>query len=167
MIVSQNHYLNKILDVHPLPLFRFSPVCWWPPAVQPPSLTSLTWTSCSSTGLQQHLNLIVIIITFRLNLIVIIITFRLAYLPASLNTYINDTFEDGKEVAYELYEDIKEEVVAKSEIQVDALTKLLESFVERVMRIRQSAESVSKSTELVDAWPLYVVFASNTVVWLH
>ena len=76
--------------------------------------------------------------------------YRLAYLPASLNTYINDTFEDGKEVAYDLYEDIKEEVVAKSEIQVDALTKLLESFVERVMRIRQSAESVIRSPALTD-----------------
>lgn len=76
--------------------------------------------------------------------------YRLTYLPASLNTYINDTFEDGKEVAYDLYEDIKEEVVAKSEIQVDALTKLLESFVERVMRIRQSTESVIRSPALTD-----------------
>jgi len=76
--------------------------------------------------------------------------YRLAYLPQSLNAYINDTLEDGRDVAYDLYDDIKEEVVAKSSVQVDALTKLMERFMVRMMGVRQSVMSVVNSEALSD-----------------
>ena len=58
--------------------------------------------------------------------------------------------------------------MAKSEIQVDALTKLLESFVERVMKIRQSVQSVGKFTHLLDVWleAITICQLGNIESWL-
>ena len=45
-------------------------------------------------------------------------------------------------MAYDLYDDIKEQVVDKTEAQVDQLTDLMERFFQRVMAIRDSIQQV-------------------------
>ena len=67
---------------------------------------------------------------------------RLNYLPASLNAYINSTLEEGRDVAYDLYDDIKEQVVDRTEAQVDQLTDLMEKFFQRAMAVRDSIKQV-------------------------
>ena len=47
-------------------------------------------------------------------------------------------------MAYDLYDDIREEVLKKSEARVDALTRLCEGFLERAMGIRDSVQAVRK-----------------------
>jgi hypothetical protein len=69
------------------------------------------------------------------------------YLPQALNAYINDTLEDGSVVAFDLYDDIREEVLRKSEARVDALTRLCEGFLERARGIHDSVQAVRKCDE--------------------
>jgi hypothetical protein len=69
------------------------------------------------------------------------------YLPDSFTAYLNETLEDGKAVAFELYEDWKEEVLDKSLGQVDAMTKLMKKFIERVMAIREDIGAVLEQNE--------------------
>jgi len=73
--------------------------------------------------------------------------YRLNYLPESLNGYLNETFEDGKQIVYDLYDDIKEEVVEKSNKQVDAVTELMEKFIKRAMEIHESVMAVMYQDE--------------------
>merc|ERR1712184_357 len=68
--------------------------------------------------------------------------YRLEYLPESVNSYINKTWEEGREVAYDLYDDIKEEVISKSDVHVDAMTKMMERFFERANEIHSSIKRV-------------------------
>ena len=66
------------------------------------------------------------------------------YLPASVNSYINKTWEEGRDVAYDLYDDIKEEVISKSDVHVDAMTNMMERFFERANEIHSSITRVRK-----------------------
>merc|ERR1712088_975929 len=68
--------------------------------------------------------------------------YRMEYLPESVNSYINKTWEEGKDVAYDLYDEIKEEVISKSDVHVDALTKMMERFFERANEIHNSIKTV-------------------------
>merc|ERR1712038_568989 len=68
--------------------------------------------------------------------------YRMEYLPESVNSYINKTWEEGKDVAYDLYDDIKEEVLSKSDAHVDALTDMMEKFFERANEIHSSIKTV-------------------------
>merc|ERR1711936_1294798 len=68
--------------------------------------------------------------------------YRMEYLPASVNSYINKTWEEGRDVAYDLYDDIKEEVISKSDVHVDAMTKMMEKFFERANEIHSSIKRV-------------------------
>merc|ERR1711936_124327 len=68
--------------------------------------------------------------------------YRMEYLPASVNSYINKTWEEGRDVAYDLYDDIKEEVISKSDVHVDAMTKMMERFFERANEIHSSIKTV-------------------------
>ena len=74
--------------------------------------------------------------------------YRMEYLPESVNSYINKTWEEGRDVAYDLYDDIKEEVISKSDVHVDAMTKMMERFFERANEIHSSIKRVRK-------WLLY------------
>merc|ERR1711955_177917 len=51
-----------------------------------------------------------------------------SYLPESLNSYLNKTLDDGLEMAYDLYDDFKEEV--------------LKNFISRVLSIHKDIGSV-------------------------
>merc|ERR1711962_1786390 len=68
--------------------------------------------------------------------------YRMEYLPESVNSYINKTREEGRDVAYDLYDDIKEEVLSKSDAHVDALTDMMEKFFERANEIHSSIKTV-------------------------
>jgi len=68
--------------------------------------------------------------------------YRMEYLPESVNSYINKTWEEGRDVAYDLYDDIKEEVLSKSDAHVDALTDMMEKFFERANEIHSSIKTV-------------------------
>merc|ERR1711963_953195 len=68
--------------------------------------------------------------------------YRMEYLPESVNSYINETWEEGRDVAYDLYDDIKEEVLSKSDAHVDALTNMMEKFFERANEIHSSIKAV-------------------------
>merc|ERR1712107_782223 len=68
--------------------------------------------------------------------------YRMEYLPESVNSYINKTWEEGRDVAYDLYDDIKEEVLSKSDAHVDALTNMMEKFFERANEIHSSIKTV-------------------------
>merc|ERR1712107_970551 len=65
---------------------------------------------------------------------------RMEYLPESVNSYINKTWEEGRDVAYDLYDDIKEDVLSKSDAHVDALTNMMEKFFERAEEIQARAD---------------------------
>ena len=78
------------------------------------------------------------------------------YLPASVNSYINKTWEEGlsraeegRDLAYDLYDDIKEEVLSESDVHVDAMTEMMERFFERANEIHSSIKTVRKSLPLV------------------
>lgn len=75
--------------------------------------------------------------------------YRIEYLPASVNSYINKTWEEGlsraeegRDLAYDLYDDIKEEVLSKSDVHVDAMTEMMERFFERANEIHSSIKRV-------------------------
>merc|ERR1711962_538745 len=68
--------------------------------------------------------------------------YRMEYLPESVNSYINKTWEEGRDVAYDLYDDIEEEVLSKSDAHVDALTDMMEKFFERANEIHSSIKTV-------------------------
>jgi len=65
-----------------------------------------------------------------------------SYLPNSLNTFLNKTYDESKDVAYDLYDDLKEDVLKKTNDQVDKLTELMKTFVDKMMSIRGDIESV-------------------------
>lgn len=66
-----------------------------------------------------------------------------AYLNETLSkAYLNETLEDGKERLYDLYDDIREEVLEKTSEQVDALTDLMTSFVDKMLAIIEEAKEV-------------------------
>merc|ERR1712098_879595 len=65
-----------------------------------------------------------------------------SYLPESLNSYLNKTLDDGLEMAYDLYDDFKEEVLEKSTQQVDAMTDLMQNFISRVLSIHKDIGNV-------------------------
>merc|ERR1711872_160850 len=65
-----------------------------------------------------------------------------SYLPESLNSYLNKTLDDGLEMAYDLYDDFKEEVLEKSTQQVDAMTDLMKNFISRVLSIHKDIGGV-------------------------
>merc|ERR1712012_1152475 len=73
--------------------------------------------------------------------------YRMEYLPESVNSYINKTWEEGRDVAYDLYDDIKEEVLSKSDAHVDALTNMMEKFFERANEIDSSIKTVLEQEE--------------------
>merc|ERR1712198_455154 len=68
--------------------------------------------------------------------------YRLEYLPESVNSHINKTWEEGRDIAYDLYDDIKEEVISKSDVHVDAMTDMMERFFERANEIHRSIKTV-------------------------
>merc|ERR1711962_1178839 len=68
--------------------------------------------------------------------------YRMEYLPESVNSYSNKTWEEGRDVAYDLYDDIKEEALSKSDAHVDALTNMMEKFFERANEIHSSIKTV-------------------------
>jgi len=75
--------------------------------------------------------------------------YRLENLPESVNIYINKTLTDGRDLVYDLYDDIKGEVLDGSNSQVDAVTELMNEFIGKIMEIQDSAIAVISQSEVL------------------
>lgn len=58
------------------------------------------------------------------------------YVPKNVKKFVYDTYEDGKDIAYDLYADIHEEVVEKTQSNVDDFSKFVENLVAEVETIQ-------------------------------
>jgi len=66
-------------------------------------------------------------------------------------TLFEDIKEQGKDVVYDLYDDIREKALNRTSEQVDALTDLMKTFLDRVMAIHEDAlEVLSQDGALTD-----------------
>ena len=68
-----------------------------------------------------------------------------SYLPESAQRFINETIEDGKDVAYDVYDDVKEEVVNKTADNVESLTGVLSGMINKLSKITNSVSGICKS----------------------
>jgi len=59
------------------------------------------------------------------------------YVPKNVKKFVYDTYEDGKDIAYDLYSDIHEEVVEKTQSNVDDFSKFVENLVQEVESIQE------------------------------
>merc|ERR1712080_664721 len=59
------------------------------------------------------------------------------YVPDNVKQFAYDTYEDGKDIAYDLYTDIHEEVVNKTQSNVDDFSKFIENLVKEVEEIQE------------------------------
>merc|ERR1719219_70893 len=59
------------------------------------------------------------------------------YVPDNVKQFAYDTYEDGKDIAYDLYTDIHEEVVNKTQSNVDDFSKFIENLVKEVEGIQE------------------------------
>jgi hypothetical protein len=61
-------------------------------------------------------------------------TFSGTYLDRKKTVY--DTYEDGKDIVYDLYTDIHEEIVNKTQSNVDDFSNFIENLVSEVEEIQ-------------------------------
>ena len=67
-----------------------------------------------------------------------------SYLPESAQQFINETIDDGKDVVYDIYDDVKEEVVNKTASNVESLTNVLGGMFSKFQKIKDSLNGISK-----------------------
>eukprot|EP00090_Calanus_glacialis_P002852 TRINITY_DN12106_c1_g1_i3.p1 TRINITY_DN12106_c1_g1~~TRINITY_DN12106_c1_g1_i3.p1 ORF type:complete len:257 (+),score=83.82 TRINITY_DN12106_c1_g1_i3:46-771(+) len=65
-----------------------------------------------------------------------------SYLPESAQRFINETIEDGKDVAYDVYDDVKEEVVKKTADNVESLTGVLSEMFNKFSKITNNVDGI-------------------------
>merc|ERR1711934_1106134 len=65
----------------------------------------------------------------------------LSYLPATLQVFVNKTLEEGREVVYDLYDDVKEEVV---EPLSPRLTNMMASATRVMGQVNAISDKVDK-----------------------
>merc|ERR1719219_3303776 len=58
------------------------------------------------------------------------------YVPENVKKFAYDTYEDGKDIAYDLYTDIHEEIVNKTQSNVDDFSNFIENLVKEVEGIQ-------------------------------
>ena len=68
----------------------------------------------------------------------------LQYLPDTVQAFVNSTLEQGQEVALDLYEDIKEEVLDKTAPNMEGLQGVIGKTVGELMGISDTAGEISK-----------------------
>lgn len=71
------------------------------------------------------------------------------YVPQNVKKFVYDTYEDGKDIAYDLYSDIHEEVVEKTQSNVDDFSKFVENLVEEVESIQAEEQKLFLQEEPV------------------
>ena len=68
----------------------------------------------------------------------------LQYLPDTVQAFVNSTLEQGQEVALDLYDDIKEEVLDKTAPNMEGLQGVIGKTVGELMGISDTAREISK-----------------------
>ena len=69
----------------------------------------------------------------------------LQYLPDTVQAFVNSTLEQGQEVAMDLYDDIKEEVLDKTAPNMEGLQGVIGKTVGELMGISDTAGEISKA----------------------
>jgi len=73
------------------------------------------------------------------------------YIPHSVKTFLKDTYVDGKEVLYDIYDDIQEEIMSKTDQHIDQFTMYSEEVIDKVVRIvEKNGENFMRDTPLSD-----------------
>jgi len=81
-----------------------------------------------------------------------------SYVPQSAARFLNETFEDGRDVVYDLYDDVREELINKTSDNVDRITGLFEdmfgdfktfgSSLDKIEDVDENDETLKKLKEL-------------------
>ena len=66
------------------------------------------------------------------------------YLPPTLQKFLNDTISEGTDVVYDLYDDIKEEVIDKSADNIGKIAYTLQTMMGRLNDISDKVDTISK-----------------------
>ena len=66
------------------------------------------------------------------------------YLPPTIQKLVNDTIDQGTDVVYDLYDDIKEEVIDKSADNIGKITYTLNTMMGRLNDISDKVDTISK-----------------------
>jgi len=66
----------------------------------------------------------------------------LSYLPKSAEEFVNNTLEDGKDVVYDMYEDVKEEIINKTADNVGSLTEVVGRMFDNFYKISNSVSQI-------------------------
>merc|ERR1712227_837259 len=64
------------------------------------------------------------------------------YLPPTLQKFLNDTIDEGTNVVYDLYDDIKEEVIDKSADNIGKITYTLQTRMGRLNDISDKVDTI-------------------------
>merc|ERR1712126_291417 len=64
------------------------------------------------------------------------------YLPPTLQKFLNDTIDKGTDVVYDLYDDIKEEVIDKSADNIGKITYTLQTMMGRLNDISDKVDTI-------------------------
>merc|ERR1712126_188744 len=64
------------------------------------------------------------------------------YLPPTLQKFLNDTIDEGTDVVYDLYDDIKEEVIDKSADNIGKITYTLQTMMGRLNDISDKVDTI-------------------------
>ena len=67
-----------------------------------------------------------------------------SYLPESAQMCINESIDDGKDLVYDIYDDVKEEVVNKTADNVESLTVVLSGMINKFSKITNNVDGISK-----------------------
>ena len=66
------------------------------------------------------------------------------FVPQKIKTFINETIAQGRDIAYDVYDDIQQEVVKKLQGNVDEITILLQNFMDKMEGIYNDTMSIGK-----------------------
>lgn len=79
------------------------------------------------------------------------------FLPKKVSVYVEDTVDDGQKVLEDIYEETRNSIVEKTSVNVDDVTNLMETFIEKLERIRTSSIDIVYQDEVlskqqIQAW---------------
>lgn len=74
----------------------------------------------------------------------------LSYLPATLQVFVNKTLEEGREVVYDLYDDVKEEVVEPLSPRVTDMMATASRVMGQVNRISDTVDKIMARKKLTE-----------------
>jgi len=67
-----------------------------------------------------------------------------SYLPNSIHDFLNKTIQDGRDVLYDIYDDVNEEVVDKTSMNIKSLTEVFDGIFSRLKDVSNSINDISK-----------------------